>query len=86
MITDAELKTHFGSGHRFEHCVNLRDRMECNGRHLQTSIDWAEEELVGVVNLVAELREVGSGIADDIRHFSRQAEILRELIKEPSNR
>jgi hypothetical protein len=81
MITNDELKTHFGGGWEYEHAVNLRDRMPENANHLQASLAWASEEAKKVGYIIPWLKSGAEGVkGGDVAHFERTLEILRELV------
>lgn len=82
MITNDELKTHFGQGWEYDHAVNLRDRLPYNKKHLQASLDWAKSETEKVKYIMPWLKSGADGFKEDsVSHFERTLEILGELIK-----
>ena len=81
MITNDELKTHFGGGWEHDHAVNLRDRMNENKNHLQASLDWAKAETKNVEYIMPWLRSGADGVKEgSVEHFERTLEILGELV------
>lgn len=83
MITNQELKTHFGHSYEYNHAVTLRDRANESKPNAQTSLDWAKIEAQKVKEVIPWVKSGAEGCkVETVEHFERTLEILEELIKQ----